>query len=97
MADDNAVITRTKRTPDRPLALVGTDSASPPTPRRFRLNTMRGIRREMTAVYREARTGKLDVGEACKYGFLLATLGKLSEAELLEARIEALEELDNDT
>lgn len=88
-----------KRGADRPLALVPTTKAINPTPRRFELNTLRGIRRELAAVYRLARVGELQLQDACKLGYLLVSLGKLSESELLEdrlARLEhTLEERDN--
>lgn len=81
-----------KRDADKPLSLVSSENAQPPTPRRFQVNSLRGIRREMGAVYKMARTGDLDLSEACRYAYLLTTLGKLSESELLEARLARLEE-----
>jgi hypothetical protein len=50
-----------------------------------------GIRKEMASVYRLARTGELELADACRYGYLLTTLGKLSESELIEARLIRLE------
>lgn len=64
-----------------------------PTPRRFELNTLRGIRREMGAVYKLARTGEMQLADACRYAYLLSTLSKISESELLEQRLDRLEEL----
>lgn len=88
----------TKRTPDRPLSLVKSEERPNPTPSpRFRLNDMRGVRRELAGVYREARQGGLDLAAACKLGYLLSTLAKVSEAEALEGRLERLEqELEKD-
>lgn len=63
-----------------------------PHPRRFELSTLRGIRREMAGVYRLARTGEISLTDACRLAYLLTTLGKLSEAELLEQRLNRLEE-----
>lgn len=80
-----------KRGADRPLALVPTTKAIDPTPRRFELNTLRGIRRELSAVYRLARIGELPLPDACKLGYLLVSLGKLSESELIENRLSRLE------
>jgi len=84
-------LTPTKRTSDRPLALVPSGKSKDPTPRRFSLNTLRGIRRELGQVYRLAREGELDLAAACKLGYLLSTLAKVSESELLEDRLSRLE------
>lgn len=89
--------TPSKRTADKPLSLVPREERSPPTPpRRFRLNDMKGIRRELAGVYREARQGGLDLAAACKLGYLLSTLAKVSEAELLEDRLARLESSINE-
>lgn len=80
------------RDPDAPVRLVPGGKRRDPTPRRFQLNSLRGIRREMGQIYRLARTGELDVAEACRYAYLLTTLGKLSESELLEDRLSRLEQ-----
>lgn len=83
----------TKRTADAPVRLVPREERPTPTPsRRFRLNTMSGVRRELAGVYREARQGGLDLAAACKLGYLLSTLARVSEAEALEARLERLEQ-----
>jgi len=73
---------------DRPLALVPHGKPRHPTPR---LNSLRSIRRELASVYRLARRGELALADACKLGYLLSTLGKLSESELLEDRLARLE------
>jgi len=80
-----------KRTPKRALALVPNEIAIDPHPDVFRLNSMGGVRREMIQIYKLARTGELPLPDACKYGFLLSTLAKLSESELLEDRLARLE------
>jgi hypothetical protein len=46
----------------------------------------------MASVYRLARTGDMELADACKYAYILTTLGKLSEAELLEDRLSRLEQ-----
>lgn len=81
----------TKRDLDAPVRLVPHATSKDPTPRRFSLNSLRGIRREMGQVYRLARTGDMDVAEACRYAYLLTTLGRLSESELIEDRLARLE------
>jgi archaellum biogenesis protein FlaJ (TadC family) len=65
-----------------------------PTPRR--LNSLKSIRRELADVYRLARRGEMELSDACKFGYLLSTLGKLSEAELLEDRLVRLEQTVNE-
>jgi len=80
-----------KRGAGRKLTLVGTTKATNPTPRRFELSTLRGIRRELAAVYRLARVGELQLQDATRLAYLLSTLGRLSESELLEDRLKRLE------
>jgi len=84
-------ITHTKRTPERSLSLVPSGKNSDPTPRRYRLGTMGGIRRELSQVYKLARSGELELQSATKLAFILSTLSKISEAELLEDRLVRLE------
>ncbi len=84
-------ITDTKRTPDRSLSLVPSATNSDPTPKRYRLGTMGGIRRELSQVYRLARSGKLELQDATKLAFILSTLSKISESELIEDRLMRLE------
>jgi hypothetical protein len=49
------------------------------------------IRREAARLYRDARTGKFDPGDASKLGSILALMARLVEGSTLEARITALE------
>jgi hypothetical protein len=49
------------------------------------------IRRELARLYREARGGRLDKGEANKLAWLLGELRKAVELEEFEARLAALE------
>ena len=77
------------RNTDGALTAVGDGKGRYPTPRR--LNSLKSIRRELADVYRLARRGELELSDACKFGYLLSTLGKLSEAELLEDRLIRLE------
>jgi hypothetical protein len=77
-------------------------SSSPdflPGPRVVRLPTRRGpelasltdVRREMSKVYREARSGKLRSDEASRFTFMLSSIGKVLEVCELERRLEQLE------
>jgi hypothetical protein len=56
------------------------------------LGSLRGIRRELAAVYRLARVGELQLADATKLAYLLQALGKLSEVELIEGRLQRIEE-----
>lgn len=76
------------------LTVVPSGKRRYPTPRR--LNSLKSIRRELADVYRLARRGEMELADACKFGYLLSTLGKLSEAELLEDRLARIEERINE-
>lgn len=88
--------TDAKRTPDQPLSLVPKGDEANPTPpvRRFRLNSLKGIRREAAAVYRSVRIGELAPENGTKLVYMLGQIGRLAELEDLETRIRALEEED---
>jgi len=58
---------------------------------RCKLDTMQDVRREMAKVYREARSGLVDVQDATKLTWCLQAVGKVIEGSDLEKRIEALE------
>ena len=58
---------------------------------RCELDTLADVRREMAKVYREARSGLLDVQDASKFTWMLSSIGKVIEGSDLEKRIEALE------
>ena len=70
-----------------------------PGPKLVRLPTRRGpelasltdVRKEMSKVYREARSGKLRSDEASRFTFMLASIGKVLEVCELERRLEHLE------
>ena len=68
-------------------------AAPPPLPkgRRIRLGSIREIRKELSAVYREARLGKLDTAVATRYTYMLRELAAMIRDNELEARVEALE------
>jgi hypothetical protein len=66
-----------------------------PTPKgtryRCQLNTAQDVRREMAKVYRESRSGLIDVADSTKHVWVLAAIGKAIEISSIEQRIEALE------
>lgn len=45
----------------------------------------------MATIYREARYGKMNIGDAGRLAFVLNGIGKLIEVETIERRILALE------
>ncbi len=76
-------------------AATGQIETLPPTRgRRYRcqLDSLCDVRREMAKVYREARSGLLDVQDASKFTWMLSSIGKVIETSDLEARIAKLEE-----
>ena len=93
--DASAPIDATKRTAKPALSLVRADGALRPTPRRFRLNSLNGVRAEMAAVYRQVRDNKIDSGEGSKLVYMLSQLGKVTMDACLETRIAELEKLED--
>ena len=69
------------------------DSGSPPAPavRRYRarLDTVGNVSRELAKLYREARSGKIDISDA---SMLSAIIGRIIGESELEVRLEALEQ-----
>ena len=72
--------------------LNGKELIPNPAPRVGRLDTLQAVRRELSRVYRDARTGKIDTADASRLGFLLVSLAKIIEGSTLEQRIAALEQ-----
>jgi len=85
----------TERTAKTPLSLVRSDGAAAPIPRRFRLNSLNGVQREMAAVYRLVRTGQMESSEGSKLVYMLAQLGKVTLDANLEDRVIELEKMEN--
>lgn len=74
------------------------DSVHVATPVKIALNTLHDIRREMARVYRECRSGKLDLADGSKLSYQLQGLVKVIEASVIEDRLLALENgTGNDT
>lgn len=63
-----------------------------PPPTRINLSTAEDIRREMSRVYREARSKELDTREAGRLVYMLGQIAKAYEIEVIEERLAALEE-----
>lgn len=63
-----------------------------PTPLRVgALTTIERVRKELAAVYRDARQGRIKPGEGTKLTYILRELATLIEQGETEARIAALE------
>jgi len=63
-----------------------------PSPRSVRLNTLLAIRREMSAVYKDARCGRLPTAEATRLSYVLTQIAMLWEMTEFEPRLRALEQ-----
>lgn len=86
--------TEPKRARGSSLTLIRGGPPGKPTPRRFALTTLRAVRRELARTYWQARDGELEITDASRFAFILATLGKIIEAGDLEQRIRELEKLE---
>lgn len=73
--------------------VTGAVSTMPPKVTRYRakLDTLQDVRREMAKVYREARSGVVEVVDGTKLVWMLQAVGKVIEGSDLEKRIEVLE------
>lgn len=56
-----------------------------------KLDTLSGVRKEAARLYRLARAGKIGSLDAWRQSAVLSLVGKLVEAELMEARVARLE------
>ncbi len=50
-----------------------------------------GIRKELAALYRDARLNKVNTDKAAKLTYILATLARIIQGDELERRLEQLE------
>jgi hypothetical protein len=60
---------------------------------RAKLDTLQDVKREMAKVYRESRSGLVDIQDATKHVWVLQALGKVIVDADLEQRIDRLEKL----
>ena len=79
----------------RSLRIIEGSSARFPTPRRFNLKSLLGVRKEMASVYRMARDGRMELADACKYAFILSSLAKIITDADLELRLQRIEDSVN--
>ena len=61
---------------------------------RAKLDTIGDIKREMTKLYRETRSGLVDVQDATKLTWCLQAVAKVIETSDLEERVKKLEHRD---
>jgi hypothetical protein len=71
------------------------NSLTPTPPPKIDLRDGHAIRRELGAVYRDMRSGKLEAQDGTRLAYVLDLLRKAYETELLQDRIEALEHTIN--
>lgn len=82
-----------KVAPTKPKGVTGTRTPSPLSKgERKALSKVEHCRSELAAVYRQARSGALDVGDASKLANILSILSRMIENSDLERRLEMLEQ-----
>ena len=78
-----------------PIAQLPLGAEVLPTPaRRIDLKTIRQARREMSAVYRDVRCGRLESSEGTRLVYMLGQIARLIELGDLERRLDRLEGLN---
>lgn len=79
-----------KKATNQPVIHEGQVLRAIPTPQ-LKLATIEDCRREMARVYRDARTGKTETGDASRLVYMLTSIAKMIEVGQLEERLNALE------
>jgi hypothetical protein len=71
-------------------------AATPPTPKRVRakLNTVVDVRKQMATIFRECRSGVLDVSDGSRLVNMLSLIGRTISESDLEKRLAKLEGLE---
>lgn len=70
------------------------DDREPPPPTKYaraKLSNATEVGKELAKLYREARSGRIDVSDASRLANMLSILARILSDSELEARIEALE------
>ncbi len=88
----DTALTVTKQRAKRTLRIIEGGGTRYPTPRRFQLNSLLGVRKELASVYRLARDGRMPLADACKYAFILGNLAKIITDADLELRLQRIED-----
>jgi len=73
---------------------AGKITVLPPTPHKINLHDANAIRREMNAVYRDMRGGRIETQEGTRLAYVLNMLRLAYETAVLEGRIEKLEQTE---
>lgn len=82
-----------KQKPEQPIVeLVPAPTHAP----KIDLRNAGAIRREMGQVYRAMRSGEIETSDGTKLAYVLTQLGKMYEMEVLESRLNALEQAETD-
>ncbi len=71
------------------------DGVEPPLPKQYaraKLATPSDVSRELAKLYREARSGRIDVADASRLANMLSILSRILSDSELETRIEVLEQ-----
>ena len=76
---------------DSTQVLVATGELLDPHPARIPLHDAHAVRRELAAVYRDARCGRIETQDATRLGYLLDRLLRALETSDLQDRLELLE------
>jgi hypothetical protein len=63
----------------------------PPTPTKIDLRDSHAIRRELGAVYRDMRSGRIETQEGTRLAYVLDMIRKAYETAVLQERIESME------
>lgn len=79
----------TEKKPESPVVELVAASTHPP---KINLHDASAIRREMAAVYREMRSGQIETADGTKLAYVLTQLSKMYELQVIEERLSALEE-----
>ena len=83
-----------KRSQSEAQSKTQSSKATPSPPRlvRLRLESIGDVRREMARLYCAMRGGVLEEQRGCRLAYVLTSVGKLIETEILESRVAALEQ-----
>ena len=66
-----------------------------PTSKKIALHKASSIRREMGCVYRDMRSGKIEAQDGTRLVYVLDMMRKAFDSELLEKRLEEVEQILN--
>ena len=83
-----------KRAVETPECVDTQDDAGKPPRIRLKLATAEDVKRELGRIYRQARTGEMDVQDVSRMANVLQIMSRLIETAELERRLERLESVD---